>query len=302
MPLDATDPAPDGDGPEVVWRGVSGARAREMSLVLDALGIRCGVRRIGMESSVVVSADDAPAARAALSSYVDENRAWPPEEDGVDVVTSGWRSALAYVVVLVVFDHLQRRSIGGLPWHAAGQTRSTLITEAGEWWRVVTALFLHADVEHLVGNALFGALFGVFACQLYGAGLAWAATLATGALGNLANAFVRGPGHASLGASTAVFGALGIVVATEWARRDRRTRPLRRWGPPFLGACLLGYLGTSGERTDVMAHVLGFAWGLALGRLMAGARTRLSSSRAVQTWSVVALVAVVAAAWTVALV
>lgn len=296
----ATDVEDDG-GAVVVWSGVSGARAREMTLVLDALGIRCGLQRVGMTSSVIVAAADADAARTALASYVDENRAWPPEADQVDVVATGWRSCVAYVVVLVTFHYLATRSIGGLPWRAEGMTRSLLITDAGEWWRAATALCLHADIEHLVGNALFGSLFGLFACQLYGAGWAWLATFVTGFLGNLTNAFVRGPGHASLGASTAVFGALGIVVAAEWMRRDGRTRPLRRWGPPILGAGLLAYLGTEGERTDVMAHVLGFAWGIVIGRVMARRRARLPSRPAVQAWVTLALAALLGGAWAIAL-
>ncbi len=286
----------------VVWRGMPAERAREMTLVLDAIGIRCGLQRVGLESSVIVAAADAQRARTALEGYARENESWPPPPDQtVSVVASGWRAAVVYIVVIAIFHHLRLRSIGGFDWWWNGQTRSMLITDGGEWWRVVTSLFLHADIQHLVGNALFGALFAVFVSQLYGAGWAWLATLFTGALGNLTNAYVRGPGHASIGASTAVFGALGIVVAAEWARRGQQARPLRRWGPPFLGVCLLAFLGTEGERTDVMAHVWGFAWGLALGRVMASAKPSLSPRAGVQ-WALGGVVFLIAAAcWVLAL-
>ncbi len=46
-------------------------------------------------------------------------------------------------------------------------------------------------------------------------------------------------------------------------------RPAQRYGPLFAGVILLGWLGTSGEHTDVMAHLLGFAVGGILGALIA---------------------------------
>ena len=66
----------------------------------------------------------------------------------------------------------------------------------------------------------------------------------------------------SVGASTAVFTALGLLAAYSWRERHLMAqRPAQRYGPLFAGVILLGWLGTSGEHTDVMAHLLGFAVG-----------------------------------------
>ena len=54
---------------------------------------------------------------------------------------------------------------------------------AGEWWRAVTALTIHADEGHLVGNMVSLSLFGYAVCLAYGGGLAWALILASGIAG-----------------------------------------------------------------------------------------------------------------------
>ena len=81
---------------------------------------------------------------------------------------------------------------------------------------------------------------------------------------------MRAPDHTAIGASTAVFAALGIVSAftrqRRWLQRDLR---LRRLAPSGAGVLLLAYLGFGGERTDVGAHVAGFAVGLAIGWALA---------------------------------
>ena len=129
---------------------------------------------------------------------------------------------------------------------------------------LVTALTLHSDPAHVAGNAFFGALFVAGVCQLLGTGTALFAVLVVDAAGNGMNAWLQGAGHASIGASTAAFGALGILATGLWRLRARQRR-LRRWTPLVIAILLLGYLGTSGERTDVLGHVTGFGAGLVLG-------------------------------------
>ncbi|MFH1808315.1 MAG: rhomboid family intramembrane serine protease [Pseudomonadota bacterium] len=152
----------------------------------------------------------------------------------------------------------------------------------GELDRTVTALFLHGDVAHLLGNMVGLILFGGAVAALWGAGAGWALVLATGALGNLLNALLHQQGHNSIGASTAVFGAIGLLAVTNaLARhRDRRER-LRAWLPLAAGFALLGLLGSS-EKTDVTAHLFGFGMGLVLALLwrQLGSRVRTASRQA----------------------
>jgi membrane associated rhomboid family serine protease len=88
----------------------------------------------------------------------------------------------------------------------------------------------------------------------------------TGVLGNWSNAWLQEPGHLSLGASTAVFGAIGCLCASEARRRHLLLEPRARRLAPFgIALVLLAYLGVSGEHTDILAHVCGLAWGLLVG-------------------------------------
>ena len=175
------------------------------------------------------------------------------------------RDALNYWGVLLVFHILAQYRAFALDWLQAGKAHAQLIRE-GEWWRTITALTLHADGSHLLNNLVFGALFGILLGHELGMGMAWLSILLAGAVGNGLNAWWHAPDHISIGASTAIFSALGLLMALQWQRYDPlRQHRLRRWAPTVIGAVLLGYLGTSGARTDVLAHVTGMGSGAVFG-------------------------------------
>jgi len=136
---------------------------------------------------------------------------------------------------------------------------------SGEGWRAVTALTLHIDARHLLGNVLFGSILGLLATQALGVGVTWLAILVGGILGNIANALLQPATHSSVGASTAVFAALGLLVTL--ALLHARHRRIGAWklGPLVAGALLLAWTGMGGERTDVLAHVMGLVSGLVVG-------------------------------------
>ena len=88
---------------------------------------------------------------------------------------------------------------------------------AGEWWRLVTSVFLHADAAHVAFNALWLALFGAATASLLGASRALSAALLAGVAGQLAS-FAAGAGP-SVGASGAVYGLAAALLWTAWRRR-----------------------------------------------------------------------------------
>jgi membrane associated rhomboid family serine protease len=136
---------------------------------------------------------------------------------------------------------------------------------AGEAYRCATALVLHADAAHIAGNMVGIVLFGGAVCAVTGSGVGWLMILATGILGNLINAFAHGTGHLSVGASTSVFGAVGILCALQAVNAVRSGRG---WKPTVLvfgaGIALLAFLGTS-ARSDLGAHLFGFFCGVLMG-------------------------------------
>jgi membrane associated rhomboid family serine protease len=135
----------------------------------------------------------------------------------------------------------------------------------GEVWRTVTALSLHSNVLHLAGNMVGIALFGSAVCGIAGWGMGAVMILVSGAVGNWANAGFYETGHVSIGASTAVFGALGILAAHQFLTKIKyRQERVRAWLPLAGGLALLAILG-SGAGSDIMAHLFGFVAGIVLG-------------------------------------
>jgi membrane associated rhomboid family serine protease len=171
---------------------------------------------------------------------------------------------LAYCCALVFVCAAASRDAFGKDWFSAGAAQTGRIF-AGEWYRVITALGLHADLGHLSSNLVAGSLFGFFASEVLGSGLAWLMILIAGSAGNAINAFFQPASHTSVGASTGIFGALGLLAVVALKYRSQWKGRLRRWAPLAAGLMLLAFMGTAGERVDVGAHVAGFAAGGALG-------------------------------------
>ncbi|MBB07114.1 MAG: hypothetical protein CMN03_02470 [Roseibacillus sp.] len=150
-----------------------------------------------------------------------------------------------------------------------------------EWYRPLTSLFLHADMGHLLGNLLVGGIFCIFAAHTFGPFVGWGAILTSGFVGNIFTSWLHYPEpFKSLGASTATFGALGLLVGGSvlWAFQSRSIRRLGASILPLIaGGILLGWFGAGGgdpnSRVDVLAHVMGFVAGILMGLLLARMRT-----------------------------
>jgi rhomboid protease GluP len=168
----------------------------------------------------------------------------------------------------------------------------------GEWWRAVTALCLHASSVHLLGNLAFGTVFLLLLAQLTGAGVAALSMVVAGTMGNVLSALVQTPQHTSIGASTAIFASLGIIVALRQSmRQGQAVSRLRNWTPVGGGLALLAFLGFSGENTDILAHVMGFGSGLVAGSVLSRLPGDRPADRGVQWMCAGTAGTMVVAAW-----
>ena len=245
-------------------------KVRIWSLVLESRGVPHRRRLVGTQVALFAPSEALARAEEEIRAYERENRLWPPPRTQAPAAAgNSWR-AFGVLVALGLFHDLTFQPPGrvlgiAVDWHKAGTMQASRVLR-GEWWRSVTALTLHADGLHLAGNLVLGGLLLLQLGRQLGVGLSTLLVLLAGTLGNLTNAAVREAGHRSIGASTAVFGALGILVArSAWAtpRRD-----WRRWVVPLgAGAGLIAFTGVGGESTDYLAHLFGFAWGLVVGAI-----------------------------------
>jgi membrane associated rhomboid family serine protease len=292
-----------------VFRSRFGRLAREHALVLEAVGIPHATAQMGGEHVVAVPGELAERAARELAQYEHENRGWRRPEELPLALSEGWPAVVAWTLGLVLVDALANSRGFGVDWLAAGASDAALV-RAGELWRTATALTLHADFVHLASNIVFGALFVALVCELLGNGLALLAIVGAGALGNLANAWIRNPEFSSIGASTAVFAALGIVGAHRWQRRKLvRSRGVASWVPLVASAFLLAYLGAGarqddwgpdaagGRSIDVGGHVCGFLVGALLGAVLGRFVDKRPVSTAAQVGFGFAALALLAGAW-----
>ena len=143
------------------------------------------------------------------------------------------------------------------------------IIEQGQTYTAATALLLHADTFHLLGNLIFGVGFALLVAASIGPISGWFLIILSGFVGNLINAHAYYPTlHRSLGASTSVFGALGILTGFGIiaAFLSPKSAPWARAILPIAGGiALLSWFGLGGPDVDFMAHIYGFSVGIPLG-------------------------------------
>jgi rhomboid protease GluP len=249
---------------------LSERRAHLWSLVLESRFITSRVERGETGWQVLVLRPKFGTACSELRRFVEENRNWPPFIPPVRPMIENTLPTLSILILLATFHNLTGLDLtilGRHPvdWIEIGNAHGSQIL-SGQWWRLATALTLHADWLHLFSNLAIGGFFVVYLCRDLGSGLAWSLLLASGMLGNLANAQVQLPSHSSVGSSTAVFAAVGILGAISMVRYRHHLR--RRWPLPVAAALsLLALLGTEGKQTDIGAHLFGFLFGFGLGLL-----------------------------------
>lgn len=251
----------------------SAAQAMDWSLVLLSQGIECVIVHAPEGWRLRVPAASLSTAQTVLARYEAENRPrpWQRELYGTGLIFD-WASvawalvAIAFFLLADRFPLLRERGFldGAAVWE-------------GQWWRLLTAIWLHADAAHLAMNLTFGIPLLALAMGGYGSGCGFLAALGAGILGNAAALAVAGPAHRSLGASGMVLGALGLLTALGvWWSRRVHVRP--RWAVAALAAGLMLFvlLGAAPE-SDLLAHGGGFGAGLLLGGVLVPHLTRTRS-------------------------
>ena len=259
-------------------------QAEEWALVLTAAGIPNAIEVDASGFILLAAGDDSLRAHAALAAYDDERRVATP------LVSEPypWISGVGLGLLLLWLFTLSGTPSPGSRWFAAGGAAADRIL-AGEVWRAVTALTLHVDVMHVLGNAVATAVLAPPLVQRFGAGATLVLLLLAGAFGNVLAALTHDPRHVAVGASTATFGAVGLLTALRLLPHEPPTRS-KRWTAPVAGVLLLVTLGAA-PGADIAAHLFGFVVGAALGAL-AGFTVR-RRPRALVQWVLGLLVAIV---------
>ena len=270
----------------------------DWGLVLASQGIEAILRQSEEGWELVLEARDYERAQAHIRRYQEENRGWR------------WRQPLPATNILFHWG-----SAGwGVAIVAAYYWSTTLLPQAvqagamdgeavakGQWWRVFTAESLHENLPHLMANATTGFVLLGAAMARYGAGIGLLAAFAAGAAGNVAGWALYPRPYVSLGASGMVMGALGLISAQSFAAwrvyRSRTRFFSRAFGAGVLIFVLVGF----GPKSDIVAHLGGFAAGTVLGAVLARWRPEALQRGTPNAAAMAALAVIFVATWQLAL-
>jgi membrane associated rhomboid family serine protease len=280
---------------QVLFENLTTDQANTCGLILSASGIPYRATRGEKGWEIWVENSEYASALSGVSEYFRENRQPPaevePSQDRFRKTYGGVWAALLLLVFYFVFTS------SGSPRDlikSFGSDSDSILK--GELYRVVTSLMLHSDAAHLIGNAAGIAVLGTAVCGAVGWGLGCLMILLSGAAGNLMNAVFFQTGHLSIGASTAVFGAVGLLAGRRFVgHMHLPERKIKAWLPIAGGIALLGFLG-SGPQTDLAAHLFGFLSGILFGILLAASRKRPIGESG-QRMAMLICIVIVASCW-----
>ena len=174
---------------------------------------------------------------------------------------------VAILVVLVAIFLVEIR-VGALTSREAIVAMGALARErvaAGEYWRLLTAPWLHGGVDHLVGNGIALFILGMLCEAAFGHAQFVLLYVLSGLAGSLVSLAVSaGP---SVGASGAIFGLQGAAIVLFRLHRDRLLVRDRRVGLVLLVWAIYSIVaGLMEPFIDNGAHIGGALGGALIAR------------------------------------
>ena len=153
--------------------------------------------------------------------------------------------------------------MGGEPLYRLGESFPYSIFVMNEWYRLVTAMFLHGGLIHIGFNMMVLMDIGPVVEEVYGSARFLFLYTATGIVGFLFSAFVGR--HTSVGASAPILGLIGVMIAITTKRGGSHMQQLRsRLVSWVVSIFVFGFLMRG---VDNWAHAGGLAAGFGLGKL-----------------------------------
>ncbi len=289
------EPAPSAE--QLLRATPSPTLAGDWSLVLASAGLAHRLVEGGGVFSLVVAAADAP--RRPRRSPPSTSRACPSSFRPLLDLGPSALGVLSGAALLAMFVVTGPRDVPApTAWFDVGSASASEILH-GQWWRVFTALTLHADVLHVVGNVIACLIFVSAVGRWLGPGLGALLIVGAAAGANGLTALWHRAGFVSVGASTATFAAIGLVAGLQLVRRWRYdVRRRYAWLPLGAALGLFAMLGV-GEHADVGAHLFGLSVGAAVGASVASTGWR-APGRLGQALLIAVVSAVLIGAWVLA--
>ena len=140
-----------------------------------------------------------------------------------------------------------------------------LVINSGYYYQLLTSMFVHADLAHIVGNMLFLFIFGLRGEEMFSLPEYLSIYFLGGLTGNLLSLLLLPSTTISVGASGAIFAMFGAAII--YARRSFRQS--------IIGALIYAFFLlflSSGIGVNNFAHLGGLVTGLVIGYVLATRR------------------------------
>lgn len=151
-------------------------------------------------------------------------------------------------------------SIGN--WIFAKGAAINFLIAQGEYWRVITAVFIHGGLMHVLSNMFWLYVFGPELERIAGKARFFTIYMLAGILGNVFTYLWQPLNYASVGASGAIFGILGAFLALVYYTRKIFPQLKQLIVPLVVISVIITFLQPD---VNVIAHIVGLLTGLLFG-------------------------------------
>ncbi|GIN63508.1 putative rhomboid protease YdcA [Robertmurraya siralis] len=200
------------------------------------------------------------------------------------VRTESFKEFIRYypVVSVIIFLHIMIYMLTSIPaiFPSASIFESlmgvNLYIVQGEYWRLVTPIFVHSGIAHMLFNSFSLVLFGPGLERILGKSRFILLYLATGVLANVATLILKPLTYTHVGSSGSIFGLFGIYLAIVFLRKELMSRQNSQ---VILTIAVIGVIMTFLQpNINITAHIFGLITGFILGAIQIGRGRALTES------------------------
>ncbi len=172
------------------------------------------------------------------------------------------------IISIIVFIHILLYLVSALPifpqmWVYEQLAGINLLIKEGEWWRLITPMFVHIGFAHLLFNSFSLILFGPALEKYLGKIKFLGLYLGSGVFANCITYFIKPIEYSHIGASGAIFGLFGFYIAMIALKNHFITRENRQIILPIVVIGVFMTFMQSGINTT--AHIFGLLGGFIIG-------------------------------------